>query len=312
MLNLLPKFKVTLSPLQCVLTFTRSYQIPRYQRPYAWKVNRVEELWDDLIEGYKNQGRMGEEYLLGSIVTVECGKNNEVVDGQQRLVSLTLMFCALRDSLQTYLDKTDGELKSDIGNMIKLIDERVFSGESVLIELNNNNDQILFDAICRAEVTNDAKKGASKALLQNYNKFRSRADQLCKQIKISDPNLTGIKKLKDVIDAITNRVFVVDIVADNEYEAGQIFQALNSKNQTLTQSDLIKNYLIQQNIGLETAWTSAFVLVEKGLKGKPEKADDYVYDSMISRYRQLNSKDVGKKYLYKAVIGVLSKFTIRY
>ena len=297
----MPKFKVTLSPLQNVLTFTRSYQVPRYQRPYTWKVGRVEELWDDLVEGYKNQGRMGEEYLLGSIVTVECGEKAEVVDGQQRLVSLTLMFCALRDSLRVHQDQSSGEVEVAIQNLISRIECSIFDESGLLIELNNNDDQILFDAICRACETKDAKKNASKAFLQNYNKFCRRSENLYDEINIGNHNLTGVKKLNNIIDAITHRVFVVDIVAENEDEAGQIFQALNSKSQTLTQSDLIKNYLIQQSEGIETAWNAAFTLVEKGLKGKPEKADDYVYDSMISRYCQMNNKDVGKKYLYKAV-----------
>lgn len=303
----MPKFEVTLSPLYSVLSYTRSYKIPSYQRPYSWKIGRVEELWDDLVEEYKEQGRMGAEYLLGSIVTVERkGKNgaekNEVVDGQQRLVSLTLMFCALRDSLNLRLKQCTGELSEHVKSVIRQIEKHIFGETGSLIELNNNDDQILFSAICHAEETKGLKKNASKAILRNYNKFCRRTENLYEQINVDDPQLSGVKKLSGIIDAIINRVFVVDVVAKNEYEAGQIFQALNSKNQTLTQSDLIKNYLVQQQSeGMEAAWSTAIAPFENALKGKPEKADDYVYDSMMSRYCQSDGKDVSKKYLYKAV-----------
>lgn len=298
----MPKFEVSLSSLGSVLSYTRSYQVPNYQRPYSWKIAKVEELWDDLVEGYKEQGRMGEEYLLGSIVTVERREKNEVVDGQQRLVSLTLMFCALRDSLRLRLKECQGELKERVKGVIRQIEKHIFSESGSLIALNDNDDQMLFNAMCHAEDTSSLKKNASKAFMQNYNKFYRRTEELYDQINVNDQRLTGVKKLSEIIDAITYRVFVVDIVAKNEYEANQIFQALNSKNQTLTQSDLIKNYLIQQqNEGMESAWSTAFAPFANLLKRKPEKADDYVYDSMMSRYCQLDNKDVSKKYLYKAV-----------
>lgn len=298
----MPKFTVTLSALQGVLSYTRSYQIPRYQRPYTWKVGRVEELWDDLVVGYKDQGRMGEEYLLGSIVTVESGKKNEVVDGQQRLVSLTLMFCALRDSLRDRLKKSNSEVNKHAENLIIEMEKRISGDCGPTIVLNNNDDQVLLNAICNGDEIDNLKKNASKAFLINYKKFRSRSDELYNQINVVSSDLTGLKKLGEIIDAIINRVFLVHVETKDEYEAGQIFQALNSKNQTLTQADLIKNYLIQQQSeGMESAWNEAFTPFEDILNSKPEKADDYIYDSMMSRYCQLGSKDVGKKYLYKAV-----------
>jgi len=73
------------------------YEIPRYQRPYRWTDEHVEQLWDDLYESFEN----GENsYFLGSIVTVKQNGDSskkDVVDGQQRLTTLMILFCVIRD-----------------------------------------------------------------------------------------------------------------------------------------------------------------------------------------------------------------------
>ena len=72
------------------------YQIPPYQRRYSWEDEHVEKLWDDVYTAFENQD---EEYFLGSII-LTINKEQEyfnVVDCQQRLTTLTILFCCLRD-----------------------------------------------------------------------------------------------------------------------------------------------------------------------------------------------------------------------
>ena len=76
------------------------YNMPIYQRPYAWDKERVEQLWYDILEAYKNNlqdKEIDKNYFLGSVVVVDKGKYQDVVDGQQRLTTLTILFCTLRD-----------------------------------------------------------------------------------------------------------------------------------------------------------------------------------------------------------------------
>ena len=311
-----------LSPLQSVLDDSRSYRIPPYQRRYTWELARVEELWEDVVEMYKDPDRKKDEYLLGSIVTVsKKGGVEDVVDGQQRLVSLTLMFCALRDSLNHYLSKADGDLKSEIRSMIKIINDRIRDGHDTFIELNNLEDSRLLAAICRENKTDEELKSlksqAGKALHQNYDELSRCAGYLCEQIGILKPDLSGVEKLNEIIKAVTSRVFVVDINVKNENDAQQIFQALNSTGQSLTEADLIKNHLILKNQGgqsVDGEWKKAFAPFAKKIRSNPKKSDSYIYDSLLSRNYQIikagtikdgkrvfASKDVGKRELYKAV-----------
>ena len=80
-----------------ILTEQIRYEIPPYQRPYSWDKTNVEHLLDDLWEAFEAND---EEYFIGSLITIEQDKNAlyEVVDGQQRLTTLNLIFARLRDA----------------------------------------------------------------------------------------------------------------------------------------------------------------------------------------------------------------------
>lgn len=87
--------------LHKVLSSDYEFHIPEYQRPYAWEVEQAEELFEDLWT-FMEQEDKSEEYFLGSIVLVKDDKTNraDVVDGQQRLTTLTILLSAIRDRLQ--------------------------------------------------------------------------------------------------------------------------------------------------------------------------------------------------------------------
>lgn len=86
------------------------YKIPQYQRPYKWEDEQVDRLWDDIYEAYEN----GEDnYFLGSVITAKPRDDEksayvDVVDGQQRLTTLMIMFCVLRDTFPN-LNKNESD-----------------------------------------------------------------------------------------------------------------------------------------------------------------------------------------------------------
>src|SRR5437867_3357636 len=86
-----------------------AFEIPPYQRPYAWGEDETRELLDDLIEAMDNKGVSGGVYFLGSIVLIKLPSDaqSKVVDGQQRLTTLTILLSVLRDLT------TDTERKID-------------------------------------------------------------------------------------------------------------------------------------------------------------------------------------------------------
>src|SRR3989344_2635891 len=73
------------------------YQVPDYQRPYAWDNEQVEQLWEDIFTAFQENM---DEYFLGSIILTDNKQNQkalDIVDGQQRLTTLMILFCCLRD-----------------------------------------------------------------------------------------------------------------------------------------------------------------------------------------------------------------------
>ena len=82
-------------PLSKIFSSEFEYIIPSYQRPYAWTVDQASELFDDLKSFYDTEGEEG--YFLGSIVLIKSEDRpiSEVIDGQQRLTTLTILLAAM-------------------------------------------------------------------------------------------------------------------------------------------------------------------------------------------------------------------------
>ena len=95
------KIKGAEYPLSKIFSSDFDYEIPSYQRPYAWTEDEAGELFDDLYDFYMAEDEE-EQYFLGSIVLVkeEDKPLSEVIDGQQRLTTLTILFAAIASKLQ--------------------------------------------------------------------------------------------------------------------------------------------------------------------------------------------------------------------
>ena len=114
------------------------YKVPKYQRPYNWESEHVEELWEDLYGSFEsNEG----EYFLGSIILSknEDEKYLDVIDGQQRLTTLTILFCVLRDLYYNQLENS--QKKNMILGRIKDIE----SGSNRLKLRTQARDQNAFE-----------------------------------------------------------------------------------------------------------------------------------------------------------------------
>lgn len=92
---------------------TGYYEIPRFQRPYSWQRENVEDFWNDTIVNSES------DYFIGSIVVYKVQTNvRGIVDGQQRLTTITMVLCALRNELSA-----DGE--SDLASGLHKLIERL-------------------------------------------------------------------------------------------------------------------------------------------------------------------------------------------
>lgn len=220
------------------------YQIPRYQRPYSWGDEQLEKLWDDLIEAYEND----DEYFLGSIITAKASDSAnylDIVDGQQRLTTLMILLCVYRD------------LFPDIN--LNLISDDPFAIDKGIIEMSIRyrgvNDRLRLRTHTQHE-SDFQKTILNPGATQGYNKpykkdLKKEEDPKFKFIntsvffsdKLSD---IGMDMAGNLLNYIFRKVRIIRIDCKEVGFAIKLFQVLNARGLDLSNSDLIKSFMIGQ------------------------------------------------------------------
>ena len=206
--------------------------IPIYQRTYSWKRKECEQLWKDILKVGNNQEISG--HFVGSIVYVEKGIYQVsalprllVIDGQQRLTTLSLLITALCDHIKKNNIKT--EINPEKLLSYYLLNSQEEGEEKYKLVLTQADKTSYFKLLDNL----DFNEEDSIRIKENYEFFKE-------QIEKEDIDLIhkGISKL-----------IIIDVSLDREKDNPQlIFESLNSTGLELTQADLIRNYIL---MGLE-------------------------------------------------------------
>ncbi len=225
------------------VTSYKFYKIPKYQRPYRWINEQVDKLWEDLYEAYEEKI---ENYFLGSIILASESINDsykDVVDGQQRLTTLTILLCVIRD-LFPNLNATEGV--PDPQNIdINTIKNSIFYNNSIdrLKLFTHSQHQNDFEQII---IRGDTKK------LKKPYKYQINSDEEPKY-KFINTALLFRDKLSELseyeagkfINYIFKNVFIIRIDCSSTEFAIRMFQVLNDRGMDLTNADLIKSFLFE-------------------------------------------------------------------
>ena len=220
--------------------FKNFYIIPRFQRPYSWQKEEVEELLNDIIENEEN-------YFIGSIVTYKSnGDFKGIVDGQQRLTTLILVLSAVK-YIATDLSNNDLaegtsiylERKNDINKDTPTINtetsyptyQKIITGEYLNHELN----PVLLEEKQILDIFEFIKCYINKYL----DSFVSKMTNSERKNEVKND------KLLELRNKILNLV-VIYIELDDEDDAYTIFETLNTRGMDLSNADLIKNYVMQK------------------------------------------------------------------
>lgn len=224
--------KASESPLISFLQGPKQYVIPIYQRTYSWTEKQCEQLWEDILTAAKNDKIPG--HFLGSIVYIQKGVYQAsavnpllVIDGQQRLTTLTLLFSALSKELD---EQGDGKeiTRKQIRNYYLFNNDEEGDKRYKLVLTQSDRETLLSILEERPLPTN-----SSKNIVDNYNYF---VEQIKKSKIDLDSLYRGICKL-----------IIVDISLDSNYDNPQlIFESLNSTGLELSQADLIRNFVLMR------------------------------------------------------------------
>lgn len=209
------------------------YKVPRFQRDYAWQQEQWEDLWDDIETLDEEQ-----QHYMGYIVLQRKGTHDfEVVDGQQRLVTLSLVVLAGMKQIQSLIEKKI-EVKENSERLKLLTDRYIGSKNAISLRVDsklslNRNNGAFFKSICsNLEAPNP--RG-----LTFSNKLLSKAFQFFTNHSIGDSGT----QIAQFIEKLTSGMFFTKIVVQDDLNAYKVFETLNARGVQLSTPDLLKNYI---------------------------------------------------------------------
>lgn len=223
------------------------YIIPDFQRDFVWTKNEIIDLFDDFEEdtnGFEMDVSKLQGYLLGNIVLIS--ENNSrymVVDGQQRLTSISLIFKALYDAIIEKTDQSDGNERdkwvkrlSNLHNGFQISDD-----EDEFLSLKITHDVGLgFGSYYKGIIMNDEQRNADTDSDNNIEEVFQEINDRITTIKENDD------LFKNFIKYLKKKVKIIETISPSESKAFQLFEVLNDRGRSLEPMDLIKNSLLKK------------------------------------------------------------------
>lgn len=264
----------------------QKYTIDYYQREYKWESKQIAELVADLttkfLDIYKPDDVRKDVakypgYYLGSIIISQKGSEPYIVDGQQRLTSLTLLLTFLRRLQEDRGDKVDVD---------PMIFSEKFGDKSFNLDVPDRLDcmKALFD-----HGTYDPKPDDPESV----HTLVARYDEIDGLF----PDELGEKALPYFVDWLKDRVQMVQITAYADDDAYAIFETMNDRGLKLTPADMLKGYLLA-NIEDGAPRTKANELWRKRLRGLDDKAEDASTDFLKTWLRSQYSTKIRERKKY--------------
>ncbi len=204
----------------------KQFVIPIYQRVYSWEKEQCKQLWDDIVKTGGNDQMNG--HFIGSIVFVQDGiyttNHNEslIIDGQQRLTTITLLFIALRNH------SSDEVKRKEI--------------ESYLINSNKDGDKKF-----RLILSESDKDTLLSLIDKNKRKPSEPSSKIMENFKLFEEWIRkNTDKLETIFKGLDKLMIVWIALKKGKDDPQLIFESMNSKGIELTKADLIRNYIIME------------------------------------------------------------------
>ncbi len=259
----------------------KSFIIPVYQRDYAWTKVNCQKLWDDLID-LNNNSRS--DHFLGTLVTIGVGSEEyTIIDGQQRLTTISLLLKALHD----FLKKKESKSKEESNLIEQLLEFLInkYEEEKKKIRLKpNKQDKEFFENLF--EKSNDLDVNSN--IINNYNFFLN---------KISSNELSA----NQIFNSFKKLKIVWIILGRGQDDPQLIFESLNSTGVDLTAGDLIRNYILMdlEPVEQEKLYKQYWIEIENLTGNIAEFIRNYLIFKEKTWVKKADVYSVFKKYSFK-------------
>lgn len=215
------------------------YAIPRYQREYTWSRAQWDALFEDLLDNELH-------YFLGSIICINQSQDAltvqslELVDGQQRMTTLSLLLAAIYQSYRT-LPNLGMEQQIELYNLKhKLVLKKKPDQPRLIPQVQNNNQQDYFAVLEQTGILDDVDtvpNAGNRRVLKAFRHFISRIELY---LEHSNDPIASLQALLEKVNTAT----LVKIEVAGHSDAYTLFESLNNRGVPLTAIDLIKNKLL--------------------------------------------------------------------
>jgi len=266
--------------LEFISGYNKVFIIPPFQRNYEWSFEQCDELFKDIVNSYKTK----KSHYLGNIVYY-VGRNNSasytehiLVDGQQRVTTILLLLCALRDELEK------NQLNDKDINRMYLINERGEERFRVKLKQTAYDADNFNSIVHKVSFISDKDSNIRK----NYYHFID----LIKESNIDVNEIYETMQRLEIVD--------VNLQIENDLSTVQtVFEKINSTGKKLTAADLIRNYLLLANSSekQEELYNNYWIKIEQTLKGEntSENISRFSRDYLIMNIFE----DVPEEKIYK-------------
>lgn len=220
--------------LNKLLNTSRQFIVPIFQRNYSWQKSQYEQLWFDILRASKFKEK--QNHFIGSIVYIDMGtpagrpQQLLLIDGQQRLTTISILLCAIKDYVQKF------NLETKLINLAKIKNQFLYNSDEIdedryKLLLNVQDKETYIKLIDNTIFT--VNKPATN-IIKCYEFFYECIEDFIKQYGQIDEIYAGIFKLS-----------LVSISLDKDSDNPQmIFESMNSTGKDLSQTDLLRNYLL--------------------------------------------------------------------
>ena len=271
------------------------YRVPRFQRPYSWDPSNVEDFWEDVVDS-------GTDYFIGSMVIFKDGDAAGLVDGQQRLTTITMMLAALRNEFLSLGD-------SDAAGGIQTLIERKDSKGKLRFVLHTESSYPYLQAaiqsapgtVQQVEAARAEERDLERAfdLLTGWTRSITESAHLVKGLSAAKQKQRAVADLGNLRDKVYGLALVL-VEVDDEDDATTIFQTLNSRGKDLETADLVKAHLLQMlkspNAQLDQARDSWDGIRESFDESAARiSVNRFLLHSWLSREEYVGEKDLFKR-----------------
>ena len=233
-----------------------AYSIPTYQRDYAWETEQWTQLWEDL-SGYEDSN--AEDHFLGPLIVTPSETADdlyEVIDGQQRLTTIQMIICLVRDRWIDLGDLSTNQMGDLVPNK-QLTSELIYSlTPTVRYNFTPNRylSEVFRDFIQRNPNDSERKLVENRQSFKSYN-HADRAAEAIRGYRFFKEKIFAFDEntLRKFEKYLLHNVYLLNVRAGGSSNAFLLFETLNYRGLELTQTDLVKSFLFSKISDLQKA-----------------------------------------------------------